>query len=205
MEYKEVGNLYPLLPPSAPPTNNQASMYRLQKISEIQQALQTERDKRGDLSKKYHRSIKIIRGLDDTLVVTSIGLGLSGVALMTGIITTPVAIATEIVALGTGMISLIGNVVNRKLQPKAEKHEKIKVLAEAKLNTISDHISKALKDDVISDDEYSLILSELDKFNQMKGDIRTKTRITLDDEAKNSLINEGREQAMNKVKKLLEK
>jgi hypothetical protein len=39
----------------------------------------------------------------------------------------------------------------------------------------------------------------------MKGEIRTKTRVTLDDEAKNSFINEGREQAMNSFKKLLEK
>ena len=29
---------------------------------------------------------------------------------------------------------------------KAEKHEKIKMLAGAKLNTINDHIAKALKD-----------------------------------------------------------
>jgi hypothetical protein len=45
---------------------------------------------------------------------------------------------------------------------KAEKHKKIKTLADAKLNTISDHISKALKDDVVSGEEYSLILSELE-------------------------------------------
>ena len=47
---------------------------------------------------------------------------------------------------------------------KAEKHEKIKMLAGAKLNTINDHISKALKDEKISDEEYSLILSESAKF-----------------------------------------
>jgi hypothetical protein len=162
MEYKETELLYPILPPTAPPNNDRPSMYRLQKISDIQQSLQSERDKRGDLSKKYHRSIKIISGFDDALVVTSTGLGLAGVAFLTGIVTAPVAVALETIAIGTGLFSVIGSVVNRKLQTKAEKHEKIKVLAEAKLNTISDHISKALKDDVISDDEYSLILSELD-------------------------------------------
>ena len=58
-----------------------------------------------------------------------------------------------------------------------KKHEKNKTLADAKLNTISDLISKALADDQISDEKDSLILSELDKFNQMKEEIRSKIEI----------------------------
>jgi len=64
------------------------------------------------------------------------------------------------------------------------------------LNTISDHISKALTDDQISDEEYSLILSELDKFNQMREEIRSKIRVGIDEETKQSLIAKGREDAI---------
>ena len=55
-----------------------------------------------------------------------------------------------------------------KLNLKAEKHEKIKVLSEAKLNTINDHISKALMDNHVTDEEFSLNLSELEKFREMR-------------------------------------
>ncbi len=204
-EYKEPEHLYPILQPSAPLNHDRASDYRLHKIREIQQFLQTERDLREVLSKKYHRSIKILSGIDNALVVVSIGTGLAGVGLLTTIIAAPAVLVMEAVAVGTGMISLIGSVVNRKLLARAEKHEKITVLAAAKLNTISDHISKALKDDVVTDEEYALILSENIKYTQMKDEIRKRTRVILDDEAKNSFINQGREQAMNNFKKLLEK
>ena len=69
-----------------------------------------------------------------------------------------------------------------------EKHEKIKTLAEVKLNTISDYVSKALEDDYISDEEYSLILNELVKFNEMKEEIRSKIKVSKDEEVENREI-----------------
>lgn len=88
---------------------------------------------------------------------------------------------------------------------KAEKHEKIKTLADAKINTISDHISKALKDNTISHDEYSLILDELEKFNCMKEEIRSKIKVVIDEQTKQSLINQGREETIMSFQKKLEK
>ena len=64
------------------------------------------------------------------------------------------------------------------------------MLAESKLNTISDHISKALIDGQISDEEYSLVFSELEKFNKIRDEIRTKIR-SMDEETKQALIAEG--------------
>ena len=49
---------------------------------------------------------------------------------------------------------------------KAENHDQIRILAEP--NTIADHISTALVDDKISDEEFCLILFEVDKYKQMK-------------------------------------
>jgi hypothetical protein len=76
------------------------------------------------------------------------------------------------------------------------------MLAVAKINTISDHVLRALNDNHVSDDELTPILSELDKFNQMKDEIRTKTKTKIDDETKQSLIKQGKEQAVEQFKNM---
>ena len=63
---------------------------------------------------------------------------------------------------------------------KIEKSEKIAVLAVPSLNTISSLISKALSDNSISDEEYSLILLEFDTFTRMKEDHRIKSTTSLE-------------------------
>ena len=137
MEYKDY-KIYPSLPASAPEEGT-AQSYRLQKINEIQKEIAIERDKRANLSKKYHRAVRVIAGVDSALVVSSMGLGAAGIGVLSTIIAAPVAIVMESVALGTGLLSMVGGQTNKKLTMKAEKHEKIKTLADAKLNTISDH------------------------------------------------------------------
>ena len=52
----------------------------------------------------------------------------------------------------------------------------IKLLADKKLNVISDLISKAFDDETISDEEFSLVLSELDKFFDKKEKIRLEAK-----------------------------
>ena len=48
----------------------------------------------------------------------------------------------------------------------ARKHDLIRSLAESKLYTIADRLSVALNDDKITEEEFRLILSEVDKYNQ---------------------------------------
>ena len=56
-----------------------------------------------------------------------------------------------------GLLRVVGNQAIKKLFLKIDKHEKIAMLAVSSINTISSLISKALSDDSISDEEYSLI------------------------------------------------
>jgi hypothetical protein len=79
------------------------------------------------------------------------------------------------------------------------------MLAESKINTINDHVSKAFKDNHVSDDEFSLIISELTKFNQMKDEIRMKTKTKIHDETKQSLIKQGKEQAVEQFRNMFGK
>ncbi|KAH3827421.1 hypothetical protein DPMN_129358 [Dreissena polymorpha] len=144
MEYKE---LYPSLPavvPSAPELTSvkeSAQSYRLQKINEVQKNMAAERDKRANLSKKYHRAVRVIAGVDNALVVSSMVFGAAGIGVLSTIIAVPAAITMEGAALGIGLLSIVGGQTNKMLSRKAEKHEIIKTLADATLNTISDIIS----------------------------------------------------------------
>src|SRR5688572_30698151 len=162
-----------------------AHAYRLAKIVEIQKEIETERDKREGLNMKYRKGVRIINVVDWISDLVALGSGVSSIAVMTTIVAAPVAVALQVVAAGASVFSTIGRVVNRKLTVKAEKHEKIKTLAEVKLNTITDYVSKALEDDNISNEEYSLILNELVKFNEMKEEIRNKTKVSIDEEPGN--------------------
>ena len=142
-----------------------------------------ERDKWSTLAKKYQRCIKVISGLAYGLDLVAVGLGTAGVALLTTIIATPIVMAMEGAAISAGGLSVASNLIcDKVLSAKTKKHLQVKMLAESKLNTINDHISKALKDGFISDDEFTLILSELDKFYKMRDEIRSKTTTKIDEE-----------------------
>ena len=58
--------------------------------------------------------------------------------------------------------------MSRKCSVKAAKHEAVRVLASSKLNTVHSHISKALEDCNISDEEYELVLEDVEKYRVMK-------------------------------------
>lgn len=165
-----------------------ASAYRLQKIIEIQKFIEKERDKRVVLSQKYQKSINIVSVTNTALVLTAVGFGASGIAVFTTIFAAPIAPILGGIALTAAALILVSTHVNKKLSLKREKHEKIKTLAEAKLSTMNDLISKALNDGYISDGEFSLIISELKKFNDKKEEITKKIRTAIDEEKKQSLI-----------------
>ena len=135
--------IYPKLP-TAPPIEDQGQGYRLQKINEIQAFLEKEVATREALSKKYFRAAKIVDNVDTVLIAITIGSGARGVALLSTVIAAPAVIAIEGVALFIGFLSIIGKYSVKKSTSKAEKHEKIKTIASAKLDMITSHVSKAL-------------------------------------------------------------
>lgn len=121
--------------------------------------LEAERDKIGSLAKQYQWCINMLSGLSYGSETAAIALGTAGEALLATVIATPAVIAMEGVALGKGGLSVVFNLICDKVLPsKARKHIQIVMLAEAKIYTISDHISIALKDNHISDEEFSLTL-----------------------------------------------
>ena len=118
--------------------------------------------------------------IDNCLDVTAIGLGITGVGLLSTIIAAPAAIVMEAVWIVMRLLRVLGNQAIKKLSLKIEKHEKIAMLAVSALNTISSLISKALSDDSISNEEYSLILLEVETFTRIKEDLREKSKMSID-------------------------
>ena len=207
--------IYPTLPtireqPTAPGIVNgghddRGHSYRLKKIADIQKFFEDEIEKRDAFSKKYFRIAKIVNMVDNTLIVITIGVEGTGAVLLSTGVGAPFALALGISGAVTGGISLIGNIFSKKATTKAEKHLKIKSLATAKLDTIASHISKAMMDDYISDEEFKLIMGEMDKYKAMKEEIRSNTKKKLKTEEEESLIERGRQEARESFRKLVEK
>ena len=120
--------------------------------------------------------------------MTSVGLAASGIGLLSTIIAAPVAIGLQAGAIVCGLLGAGGKLVGRRLQAKAKEHDLIRGLAESKLYTIADRISVALNDDKITEEEFRLILSEIEKFNQMKAEIRGRQKQSLSENVKKQAI-----------------
>ena len=196
--------------PTAPNVVNSGSddrghSYRLKIIRETQAFLEEEINKRGSFSKKYFRVSKVVNMVDNGLIVVTVGAAAAGTGLLATGVGLPVALVLEISGIVTGFFSLIGNIVSKRVTTKAEKHLKIKTLAAAKLDTIASHVSKALTDDFINDEEFKLIMEEMNKYKALKEDIRNKTKKKLKTEEAESLIERGRQEARESFRKLVEK
>ena len=132
--------------------------------------------------KKYRRGANVADEIDTALSETSVGLAASGVGLLSTIIV--VAIGLQAGAIVCGLLGAGRELVGRR------KHDLIRGLAESKLSTIADRISVALNDFKITEEEYRLILSEVDEYHQMKAEIRghQKQSDGLSEDEKNRLF-----------------
>ena len=93
---------------------------------------------------------------------------LSGVGL-------PAGASLGAIGLICGILSVLTGTVAKKVSHKINKHEQTVAICQSKVNSIKDQISKALNDNKISDEEFHNIISEVDKYNEMKRDIRNST------------------------------
>ena len=131
--------------------------------------------------------------------------GVGEIGLLSTIVAISAVIALEVSAAATGLLSLLGKYLVRNSRTKAEKHQKIQRIASTKLNTISSHISKSLSNNKVTDEEFQLILEELEKYKALKEEVRTKTKkkiLTVNEE---SLIERGRQEARESFWRLVEK
>ena len=114
---------------------------------------------------------------------------------------TGIAMPISVILASTGLLLGLGSAVIHKTRKvfdsKAKKHDKIKTLAESKLDSISSLVSKAIEDAHVSHEEYQLILKEVEHYRAMKEQIRTKSKKTTDAitaEQREEILKQGREE-----------
>ena len=147
---------------------------------------------RKALYKKYNRAINFTDSIDTTLISASVMAGIG--------LTVPAMLPLEIAAIVCGCMGACVKLMRRKLMSKAQKHYEIKTIGESKLNSVKNLISKALNDGRISEEEFKIVLDELDRYNDLKDKTHTK-QSGLSEQEKKKLIEEGKSQALAIVKK----
>ena len=198
MSYSE--KIYPEIP-SAPPADEslaaQGQSYRLKKIDEIEKFLRKEVAERDALSKRCKRRAATATISDNSVITAITALEVASVVTLTTGVGMPVSIALASAGLILGVSSALIHKTQKVFDSKAKKHEKIKILAEAKLDSISGLFSKSVEDASISHDEYHFILKEVEHYRTLKEQIRTKSKRVIDTitaEQREIILAEGREQ-----------
>ena len=125
--------------------------------------------------KKYKKARKAVHysavGLGAVAAAAALSSGaiaasLSGVGIVVG---APAAG----VAASTGVASTSLTVLNKKLDRKVDKHSRLHSLAIAKHDTINSYVSQVLNDNRVSDSEFQLISTEMQKYRHLKETLRS--------------------------------
>ena len=75
----------------------------------------------------------------------------------------PLMLLLEIAAVVCGVAGVCVKFNRRRLHLKAKKHGEIKMVADSKLNSVKDIVSKALQDGQMSESEFKTVLDEMEK------------------------------------------
>ena len=78
-------------------------------------------------------------------------------------------------AVASGVLSVVSVAVSKILLKKVEKHQQIKLIASAKLSSVNGLVSRALQDGHISNEEFQIILQEMESYRDHKSQIRHRT------------------------------
>ena len=170
-------NVLPSAPPQLYPmqelTQLNAEDFRLKKINDLLKELSDEVEHYRQVAKKYKRSHSMVH--TSAVGLGTLSVGLSSGALATaltgfGIVASP-ALAGVATICGLGSVGFAA--ASKRLERKVTKHEKIYTLAQAKRNSVNELVSKALADKQISDVEFRIITREVEKYHELKAEIRS--------------------------------
>lgn len=162
--------LYPVLP--------NAENFRFTNITDFEKELANEVDHYRRVGKKYKKAHSIVHG--SAIGLGSIAAGLSSAGLATALTGIGVIASVPLAGIaGLGGFSSAGlTAFSKKLETKTKKHEKIQMLAVAKQNSVSELVSKDLADNHITDNEFNIIVCEVQKCHELKGALRSGKKMS---------------------------
>lgn len=154
----ESDRIYPNL------NEDNGSSFRLQQICLIKDSINKALEHHERVRKKYAKTRSIFNkvaigsgSLSVTLSASALGTGLTGVGL-------PVAVPLGVLSGCTAILSTVTASISTKLSKNVQKHADIVMLSKSKLNTVNDIVSKSLNDNKISDQEFFLVVNEMEKY-----------------------------------------
>ena len=168
---EEYNKIYPELPKEA---SKDGKTFRLQQSCRVLENLEKEAKHYAGVRKKYKRCYNFLSRISTSTGTLSFCLSGSGVGTAFSGVGLPLAASLGGLGLICGVVSVISGEAGKKVSRKVTKHEKTVSVCESKINSLKDIISKALADDMLSDEEFNNILAEMDKYHEMKKDIRHK-------------------------------
>ena len=131
--------VYPTLP-SAP--EDTAQNYRLQKVGEIEKFFLKEIEEREKLAKKVRRIDNIILIADTGLIITTVITGSISIAAFASGVAIPVGLGLTGTSLGLSIATAVTWKTHSAMNVKQKKHKEIVLLAQTKLESVQDIISK---------------------------------------------------------------
>lgn len=176
--YPELPQVNPEVNPevnSQPEEKDEGKTFRLKRISDIREFLEKELETRGRYRRRY-------KSIYNTAIYVNAGAGLtsvaSGIAAATSLATGIGVIASiplGFTAVATGVLGVISTGISKLMLKKVEKHQQIKLIAAAKLSSVNGLVSRALQNGSISNEEYQIILQEMESYRNHKSQIRNRT------------------------------
>ena len=169
--------------PSAPPLYPGLSMaedfhlgddFRLGEIRNIEKEI-------SDQIEHYRLVLKKYKKVRKAAHYSSLGFGIVSIALSSGAVASSLSGVGIIVgapvagvAAFTGSASTALTFACKKLERKVNKHSRLVALATAKHDSINSLVSRALVSNSVSDEEFGLITREMEKYRQLKENLRSR-------------------------------
>lgn len=195
----------PTAPPLYPNLNNDGTTFRLTEIRKIRDFLETEVNTRGRVRRSHKRAYNAFYYVNSGAGITAACSTTASIILASTGIGALGAIPLGSVAIVTGVVSVASSKICKIILRKLQKHERIENIAMAKLSSIDSLVSKALKDNRVSDEEFNVILQEMDSYRELKSQIKRKIRkeLSLSKEQGEQIRQEAEKNGIQKGRELM--
>lgn len=213
-DYIEMGAR--LRTPSAPPLDGEsiassdslsfgdsnAHSYRLQSINQMLSDLESIKDERERLVKKYKKYRCTVHNIDVACAGLAVASTAAGLAVLSTIVGAPIAIGVQSVGLGFGAASVLSKYAGRRLGLKLKKHQKILELCQNTILGVQAATSHAISNGHVSEDQYKDVLGLRQKFDRMKRQISHVVSVELNElEQRNVWMEQGHKEALEQLQK----
>lgn len=198
--------------PSAPPPEPlDIQLFRLQEIRTVRSEIEADLQKYSRCRRRYSSAFSKINFVSGVLSFLNLTETVVGISLLSTGIAIPASIALGALAGASAGVSVLLDVINKRIMKKLEKHDSLSTLAQSKLTSMKLIMSKALEDSQISDQEFVLIQRDYEEFKKLKHEIQLKNRNNNEtfntEEIKKKLLQQGiemgRKEQMEKMKQKL--